>query len=74
MKHLDRIKRHLLDYGSITQVECAKEYGNYRLSEYIRQLRELNWAIASQWCKGKNRYDEDTHYVRYILVKEGDDE
>lgn len=72
MKHLDRIKRHLIDFGSITQVECAKEYGNYRLSEYIRQLRELNWDITSQWCKGKNRYNEDTRYVRYILVKGGD--
>lgn len=72
MTHLERIKRHLLDYGSITQLECAKEYGNYRLSEYIRQLRQEGWVIQSQWCKGKNRYDEDTHYVRYILVKDED--
>ena len=72
MTHLERIKRHLLDYGSITQLECAKEYGNYRLSEYIRQLRQDGWVIQSQWCKGKNRYDEDTHYVRYILVKDDD--
>lgn len=72
MTHLERIKRHLLDYGSITQLECAKEYGNYRLSEYIRQLRQDGWVIQSQWCKGKNRYDEDTHYVRYILVKDED--
>ena len=72
MTHLDRVKRHLLDYGSLTQVECAKEYGNYRLSEYIRQLRESGWEIRSQWCKGKNRYDEDTHYVNYILIKEND--
>lgn len=72
MTHLERIKRHLLDYGSITQLECAKEYGNYRLSEYIRQLRQDGWVIQSQWCKGKNRYDEDTHYVRYILEMEND--
>lgn len=72
MTHLERLKRHLLDYGSITQLECAKEYGNYRLSEYIRRLRQEGWVIQSQWCKGKNRYDEDTHYVRYILVKDED--
>lgn len=70
MTHLERIKRHLLDYGSITQLECAKEYGNYRLSEYIRQLRAENWNIKSNWQKGKNRYGEETHYVKYELVKE----
>ena len=69
MTHLERIKRHLTDYGSITQLECAKEYGNYRLSEYIRQLRELGWNIQSKWNKGKNRYGEPTHYVRYVLEK-----
>lgn len=67
MTHLERIKRHLLDYGSITQLECAKEYGNYRLSEYIRQLRQNGWNIKSDWQKGKNRYNEDTHYVKYTL-------
>lgn len=70
MTHLERIKRHLLDYGSITQLECAKEYGNYRLSEYIRQLRAEKWNIKSNWQKGKNRYNEETHYVKYELVKE----
>lgn len=72
MTHLDRVKRHLLDYGSLTQVECAKDYGNYRLSEYIRQLRQLGWEIESQWCKGKNRYSEDTHFVKYILKNKED--
>lgn len=69
MTHLDRIKRHLQDYGSITQLECAMEYGNYRLSEYIRQLRQEGWNITSEWQKGKNRYKEDTHYVKYVFTK-----
>ena len=67
MKNLERIKRHLKEYGSITQLEAAKEYGNYRLSEYIRQLREEGFNIISEWQKGKNRYNEDTHYVKYVL-------
>ena len=69
MTNLERIKRHLLDYGTITQLECAKEYGNYRLSEYIRQLRQEGWNITSEWQKGKNRYNEDTHYVKYVFTK-----
>ena len=68
MKHLDRILRHLQDYGSITQIEAANEYGNYRLSEYIRQLRQLGYNIESQWQNGTNRYSEKTHYVKYVLI------
>lgn len=70
MKMKERIERHLKECGSITQIEAAKEYGCYRLSEYIRQLREDNYNIVSNWQKGKNRYNEDTHYVKYELVKE----
>lgn len=67
MTHKERIERHLRDYKSITQIECSKEYGNYRLSEYIRQLRQDGWIIRSNWQKGKNRYGEETHYVKYEL-------
>ena len=69
MKHIERVLRHLQDNGSITQLEAANEYGNYRLSEYIRQLRELGYNIESQWKTGKNRYNENTHYVKYVLKK-----
>lgn len=67
MTHKDRILRHLQDYGHITQLECAKEYGNYRLSEYIRQLKLEGYNIKSEWKKGINRYNEKTHYVMYVL-------
>lgn len=67
MTHKERIERHLKDYKSITQLECAKEYGNYRLSEYIRRLRQEGWNIKSVWQTGINRYGEDTHYVKYEL-------
>ena len=66
MTHKERVLRHLLDYGHITQLECAKEYGNYRLSEYIRQLR-YEYNIRSEWKSGINRYGEKTRYVMYVL-------
>ena len=69
MTHKDRILRHLTDYGSITSFQAIYEYGCSRLSEYIRQLRVGGYPIISKWCKGKNRYNEDTHYVEYILEK-----
>lgn len=67
MKQKDRILRHLEDCGSITTLDAIYEYGNTRLSEYIRQLRVDGYNIKSEWNKGKNRYCEDTHYVRYTL-------
>lgn len=67
MKHLDRISNYLKEHGSITDNEARDELGCNRLSEYIRQLREMNWNIRSNWQKGKNRYGENIHYVRYEL-------
>lgn len=69
MTHKERVLRHLQDYGSITQVEAVREYGNYRLSEYIRQLRSDGYEIISNWITGQNRYLEKTRYVRYYLEK-----
>ena len=69
LTHKDRVLRHLIDRGSITQVEAVKDYGNYRLSEYIRQLREDGYLIDSVWKSGKNRYGEKTHFVRYTLER-----
>lgn len=66
MTQRERVLEHLKKHGSITQLEAAKKYGIYRLSEYIRQLR-YDYKIISQWEKGKNRYKEQTQYVRYVL-------
>jgi hypothetical protein len=66
---IDRIIRHLKDYGSITTWEAITEYGCTRLSEYIRQARELGYNIDGEWLPFVNRYGEKSHYKRYILKK-----
>ena len=64
----DRILRHLQDYGSITALECYKEYGTLRLGHYIWLLRRKeNYNITDVTIKGKNRYGEPTHYKKYYL-------
>lgn len=71
MTHIDRIKRHLEDYGKITSLEAINEYGNTRLSATIFILRhDYGLNIVSIPTKGKNRYGEETHFVTYVLVKE----
>ena len=68
MNHLERIKKYLQENKSITDNEARDLLGCNRLSEYVRQLRKNeNWNIKSNWQKGKNRYGEKTHYVKYEL-------
>lgn len=69
--HVERIKRHLEDYGKITSLEAINEYGNTRLSATIYVLRhDYLMPIKSTITKAKNRYGEPTHFVTYELIKE----
>lgn len=45
---LDRILRHLDDYGSITSWEAIKEYGCTRLSQYILLAKKLGYSIGDE--------------------------
>lgn len=77
MKQVKKLKGHkerLLDYlerkGKITTALAVKKLGNYRLSEYIRQLREDGYKIINVTKKGKNRYGEEVRFDEFVLVKE----
>lgn len=67
----NRVLQYLFDNGSITSWEAIKELGCTRLSEYIRQLRYLNYNIKSEWQFSINRYGKKIKYVKYII--EGND-
>lgn len=67
MTHKERILRHLKEYGSITTLECYKEYGTFRLSHYVWLLKREGYNITDEIIKGKNRYGEYTHYKKYYL-------
>lgn len=66
---LDRILRHLDDYGSITSWEAIKEYGCTRLSQYILLAKKLGYSIEDEWIPFINRYGEKSKYKRYFLEK-----
>lgn len=67
MTQNDRIMRHLKEYGSITQAEAIQEYGIMRLASRISDLRSEGIKIKREMVKGKNRYDEPTHFAKYRL-------
>lgn len=61
---------HMIARGSITQMEAVNDYGCYRLSARIADLRERGYAIKTVTEKGKNRYGHNTQYARYYLEEE----
>lgn len=67
--HYDRVLNHLKVHGSITSLDAFELFGNTRLSATIFNLRK-KYDIESVDEKGKNRYGDATHYVRYIYKGE----
>lgn len=67
MKQVDRILRHLEEYGSITSAEAMQEYGIYRLASRISDMKKAGIPIVREFETSKNRYDEPVTYARYRL-------
>ncbi len=61
----ERIRRHINEYGSITDTEARDMYGIRRLAARIHDLRANGFDIETEDVKGRNRYGEKTTYARY---------
>lgn len=70
MSQCDRILRHLKDYGRITQVDAAAEYGCYRLSARVYDLKKRGVSVGKRMRTSKNRYGEKVSYAEYFLEDE----
>ena len=64
-----KIIRHLKDFGSISSLEAMNEYGIMRLASRITDLKRQGYCFSVTMVKGKNRYEEPTHYAVYTLIK-----
>lgn len=62
---LDYLKAH----GSITPQDALHEFGCFRLSARICELREMGFDIDTTLETGKNRMGQTTRYARYTLRK-----
>lgn len=69
MTQCDMILAHMMEHGSISQLEAAEEYGCWRLAARISDLRKAGYAIKSQMTKQKNRYGKPVAFARYTLVQ-----
>lgn len=68
----DMILRYLEEYGSITQAEAVREFGCYRLSARIFDLREQGHDIRKTICTEKNRFGAPVTFARYWIGGEKD--
>jgi len=65
MSQKERIKAHLEIYGNITPLGALKEYGCFRLSAVIFDLRAEGMTIDTKMIKNQN----GKHFAEYIHRK-----
>lgn len=60
------ILEHLIRMGSITAMEAVEEYGCYRLSARIADLRDMGVEIVTLMMENSHN---SGHHAKYILDK-----
>ena len=63
----DKIMRHFMFFGGITQAEAINDYGIMRLASRISEMKKKGIAIRKEYEHGKNRFGEPCSWVRYYL-------
>ena len=69
MTQCERIIDYINKHGSITTMEAFNDLGITRLASRIHDLRDDGYQIKRETIRGKNRYGEPVHYMRYSLEK-----
>ena len=67
MTQKQMILNHLKDGGSITPGAAIEEYGIFRLSARIADLKADGHEIVTDMVTRKNRYGKTVRFARYRL-------
>lgn len=67
MTQAEKVLQYMKDYGSITPIEAADEFGCMRLAARIADLKEDGVKIKREMVSRKNRYGETVSFARYRL-------
>ena len=67
---VQRMLRHMREYGSITSIEAMQEYGIARAASRIHDIKQLGYDVVTTTKTKHNRYGERVHYARYSLREE----
>ena len=69
---VERIKKYIEDFGSITTLEAFTELGIVRLGARISEMRKDGLKITDKQECVKNRYGEKCYIKRYFLENNND--
>ena len=67
MTQIEKVLRHIQEFGSISSWEAITEYNITRLSAHIYELKKLGYPITSETVCTKNKFGENTHFAVYRL-------
>ena len=67
MNKSQKVREHLLRYGSITSWQAINLYGETRLSDVILKLRQKGWDIRTIMCEFQDKYGNTGMYANYVL-------
>lgn len=70
MSQCANILQYMKETGGITQAKAVAEFGCYRLSARIADLKAQGVPIKTETVKRKNRFGEPVTFARYSLQKE----
>ncbi len=71
MSQRDMILRYMEDFGSITPAQAMDEFGCYRLSARIWDIRNhLGRKVRAEMVERVNRYGHKTRFAKYSLDEE----
>lgn len=70
MNKTQKVKEHLLRFGSITSWDAINLYGETRLSDVIYKLRQRGYDIRTIMCEFSDRYGNVGTYANYVLKGE----
>ena len=65
----ERIIDYINEFGSITTLDAFNDLGCTRLASRINDLKKQGYKFNKKSEKGKNRFGETTHYIRYSLAE-----
>ena len=63
-----RVLSHMQKYGPITQAIAVEQYGCYRLSARIYDLRRQGYNISAYTVTGCNRFGDKVSWNEYKLI------
>lgn len=67
MTQIEKVLRHMQEFGSISSWEAITEYNITRLGARIYELKKLGYSIISERQSTKNRFGENVSYAVYRL-------